>query len=83
MSIEGPSWADQWGEGGFGAMPEENAKNNKDTTANDKKADGFGKAKAAVSAGAQKVKNGTSMGFKWVKNKCQKKTPPTPQRASV
>ncbi|GFP91974.1 hypothetical protein PHJA_001341500 [Phtheirospermum japonicum] len=83
MSIEGPSWADQWGEGGFGAMADENAKSNKDAGGDDKKAAGFGKAKAAAMAGAQKVKNSTSMGFKWVKNKCQKKTPSTPQRASV
>nr|GMD86035.1 ankyrin repeat domain-containing protein 13C-B [Ipomoea batatas] len=34
---------------------------------------GLGKAKAVAMAGAQKVKNGTSMGIKWVKNKCQKK----------
>ncbi|KAL8032860.1 hypothetical protein ABFX02_13G124400 [Erythranthe guttata] len=79
MAAEGPSWADQWGQGGFGAMTDEKTESNKDG-GNDKKAPasaGFGKAKSAAMAGAQKVKNGTSMGFKWVKNKCQKKTSST------
>ncbi|KAG6392342.1 hypothetical protein SASPL_146559 [Salvia splendens] len=69
MATDGPSWADQWGEGGFGAMAEEDTKSNKETAA-EKKTGGFGKAKAA----ALKVKNSTSMSIKWVKNKCQKKT---------
>lgn len=69
MATDGPSWADQWGEGGFGAMAEEDTKGNKETAA-EKKTGGFGKAKAA----ALKVKNSTSMSIKWVKNKCQKKT---------
>lgn len=73
MATDGPSWADQWGEGGFGAMGDDSNKTNKEAGA-EKKAAGFGKAKAAALASAQKVKNGTSSGIKWVKNICQKKT---------
>lgn len=75
MAAEGPSWADQWGEGGFGAMTDKNTETNKDAAAAlDKKPTASAKAKAAAIAGAQKFKNGTSMGIKWVKTKCQKKT---------
>lgn len=75
MASDGSSWADQWGEGGFGAMADDNTKSNKDAGADKKAAasGGFGKAKAV----AQKVKNSTSMSIKWVKNKCQKKTSTT------
>ncbi|KAL3850874.1 hypothetical protein ACJIZ3_012756 [Penstemon smallii] len=77
--VEGPSWADQWGEGGFGALEDDKTKTNKDVGGDKKPAGsaGFGKAKAAALSGAQKVKSSTSMGIKWVKNKCQKKTPST------
>ncbi|KAK4398939.1 hypothetical protein Sango_1369400 [Sesamum angolense] len=62
MATDGPSWADQWGEGGFGAIPDENKTSNKDVGADKKPASaGFGKAKSVATAGAQKVKNGTSM----------------------
>ncbi|OIT00107.1 hypothetical protein A4A49_32023 [Nicotiana attenuata] len=76
MATEAPSWADQWGSGGFGAMDEEEShKSNKENDSNKKGSSsaGLGKAKAVAVAGAQKVKNGTSMGIKWVKSKCQKK----------
>lgn len=76
MAADGPSWADQWGEGGIGVIGDGDTKSNKDDQ--DKKKEpnnsgGFGKAKAVAS----KVKNNTSMGFKWIKNKCQKKTTTT------
>ncbi|KAM6585715.1 hypothetical protein CsatB_012717 [Cannabis sativa] len=75
MASDGPSWADQWGTGGIGAMEDEdNAK--KESDAN-KKGEGkavLTKAKAAALAGAQKIKSGTSNGFKWIKNQCQKKS---------
>lgn len=60
-------------------MADDSTKSNKDAGA-DKKTSasgGFGKAKAVAMAGAQKVKNSTSMSIKWVKNKCQKKTSTT------
>lgn len=74
MAADGPSWADQWGEGGIGAMGDDN-KSEKDPekekiVASSK---GLGKAKEVAVAGAQKVKNGTSTSLKWVKTKFQKK----------
>lgn len=73
MTSGAPSWADQWGAGGIGALEEDdNAKSKKDTGTN-KKADGLAKAKAAAFAGLLKMKIGTSNGFKWLKNQCHKK----------
>lgn len=79
MASEGPSWADQWGAGGFGAMEEDESGNrSKDQQLNSKKgSSGFSKARAMATAGALKLKSGTSTSFKWVKNKCQKKTAST------
>ncbi|CAK9176066.1 unnamed protein product [Ilex paraguariensis] len=80
MASEAPSWADQWGAGGIGAIEEDqNTATNKDSVSEKKtttSSAGFSKAKAAAMAGAQKFKNGTTMSIKWVKNKCQKKTSP-------
>ncbi|KAL8461445.1 hypothetical protein ACS0TY_032786 [Phlomoides rotata] len=76
MAADGPSWADQWGEGGIGVIGgDAGAKSNKDDQDKKKEANsgGLGKAKAV----AHKVKNNTSMGIKWIKNKCQKKTSST------
>lgn len=73
MASEAPSWADQWGAGGIGAMGEEdNTKTQKDSN-NKKKADRLTKAKAAAMASAHKIKSGTSNGIKWIKNQCQKR----------
>ncbi|KAF5728583.1 hypothetical protein HS088_TW21G00731 [Tripterygium wilfordii] len=74
MAAEAPSWADQWGAGGIGAMEDDNTTTKQD--GHSKKTDskkGFGKAKAAASVGAQKIICGASSVFKWVKNLCQKK----------
>ncbi|KAG8385747.1 hypothetical protein BUALT_Bualt03G0077500 [Buddleja alternifolia] len=73
MATDGPSWADQWGEGGFGAMEDDKTKTNKEAATKKKAASsaGFGKAKAVAVAGAQKVKNSTSMGIKWNDLFCQ------------
>ncbi|KAM3285395.1 hypothetical protein P3S67_024194 [Capsicum chacoense] len=78
MASDGPSWADQWGAGGIGAMDEDDgySKSNKES-GNNKKATassgGIGKVKAVAVAGAHKVKNGPSMFIKWVRSKSQKK----------
>ncbi|CAA3015416.1 Hypothetical predicted protein, partial [Olea europaea subsp. europaea] len=67
MDVELPSWADQWGARGIGAMKDENTKSNR-KVGNKKNAGstaGFGKAKAADILSGQKFKNGTSMGIKW------------------
>ncbi|XVF87742.1 hypothetical protein PTKIN_Ptkin18bG0145000 [Pterospermum kingtungense] len=74
MEREAPSWADQWGAGGIGAMEDEDVTAKKE---NDKKKSkgkgGFNKAKTAAMKGAKKLKLGVSKGIAWVKNKCQKK----------
>ena len=78
MATDGPSWADQWGAGGIGAMDEGDASAaTKDAGNNKKPASGFSRAKSIAAAGAQKLKSGTSISFKWVKNKCQKKNSST------
>lgn len=76
MATDGPSWADQWGAGGIGAMEDDDTSTaTKDAGNNKKRASGFSKAKSMAAAGAQKLKSG--MSFKWVKNKHQKKNPST------
>ncbi|KAL6990769.1 hypothetical protein U1Q18_008890 [Sarracenia purpurea var. burkii] len=77
MASEAPSWADQWGAGGIGALEEnDNRKINKEegskkTTVGSSV--GLGKAKAVAIAGARKIKTGTFVGIKWIKQLCQKK----------
>ncbi|KAH7545736.1 hypothetical protein FEM48_Zijuj01G0125300 [Ziziphus jujuba var. spinosa] len=59
MATDGPSWADQWGAGGIGAMEEDdNTNDTKKDSNNNKKAGGLNKAKAAAMASAQKIKTG-------------------------
>ncbi|XVE51104.1 hypothetical protein DITRI_Ditri02bG0012000 [Diplodiscus trichospermus] len=74
MASEAPSWADQWGAGGIGAMEDEDITAKKEN--GNKKSEGkggFNKAKTAVLTGAKKLKLGASKSFTWVKNKSQKK----------
>ncbi|XP_014493614.1 uncharacterized protein LOC106755902 [Vigna radiata var. radiata] len=82
---KGPSWSDQWGNGGFGSDHYEDEKVKKSSGSSKKMAAGMDKAKAAAIVGAdkaktaavvgaQKVKSGTSAGIKWVKNQYQKRT---------
>ncbi|KZV37175.1 hypothetical protein F511_15095 [Dorcoceras hygrometricum] len=73
MAADGPSWADQWGEGGIGAMGDHDKSKDAENEKKVASSNGLGKAKAAAMAGAQKVKSGTSMSLKWVKNKFQNK----------
>jgi hypothetical protein len=76
MAADAPSWADQWGAGGIGALEEEDKANAKKEDTGNKKTNakaGFGKAKATAMVGALKIKSGASAGIKWVKNQCQKK----------
>ncbi|GAB4830853.1 hypothetical protein Ancab_004881 [Ancistrocladus abbreviatus] len=70
------------GSGGIGAMEDDKstATNSKESNGDKKKADtkttlltGLGKAKVALTAGGEKLKNGASMGAKWVKHQCQRK----------
>lgn len=63
MATEAPSWADQWGAGGIGALEEDDTTAQKES--NNKKANAKG--------GLSKVKATFSSGIKWVKHRCQKK----------
>lgn len=71
---DAPSWADQWGAGGIGAIEEEKAENKKDID-NKKNSAALSKANSIAKEGAKKLKKGTSTGIKWIKSKCQKKNP--------
>ncbi|OMP14069.1 hypothetical protein COLO4_00342 [Corchorus olitorius] len=76
MASEAPSWADQWGTGGIGAMDDEDATAKKENGGKkSEKKGGFNKAKTAALMGAKKVTLGVSKGITWVKKKCQKKSP--------
>ncbi|KAG7026631.1 hypothetical protein SDJN02_10634, partial [Cucurbita argyrosperma subsp. argyrosperma] len=71
MAAEAPSWADQWGAGGIGAIEEDDGSKAKGEHISDKKArskPGFAKAKAATVAGAKKIGSGISNGIKWIMN---------------
>ncbi|KAL5731252.1 hypothetical protein ACHQM5_004000 [Ranunculus cassubicifolius] len=75
--MDAPSWADQWGAGGIGAREEEEKnKTMGDETTKKNNMTTMDKVKAAATVGAQKIKNGTSFGIKWIKTQCQKKTAP-------
>lgn len=64
MASEAPSWADQWGAGGFGAMEDDNTKSQND--AKIKNSSGKG--------GLSKVKETASNCVKWFKSLCKRKT---------
>ncbi|GMI91468.1 hypothetical protein like AT1G11740 [Hibiscus trionum] len=68
MASEAPSWADQWGTGGIGAMEEE------DATAKKEKDTEKPKGKGGFKTVAKKFKLGVAKGLTWVKSKCQKKS---------
>ncbi|KAK4761138.1 hypothetical protein SAY87_006031 [Trapa incisa] len=62
MASETLSWADQWGEGGIGAMP-------RDEGGDSYKREGkTTKKQSKDKAALKKIKKRTSNGFKWIKN---------------
>lgn len=64
MATEAPSWADQWGAGGFGAMEEDdNVKAKNENTKKKANAKGLNKAKVAL-----------YNGIKWLKLRCKRKS---------
>lgn len=67
MASEAPSWADQWGAGGIGAMVED------DNSTATKKESGNGK-KTNAKSGFNKARTAA---VKWVKNLFQKKNSST------
>lgn len=62
MASEAPSWADQWGAGGIGAMEDDSTRSQKDTDKNNNSGtkSGFSRAKATC--------------VKWIKSLCKRKS---------
>ncbi|KAF5459848.1 hypothetical protein F2P56_019762, partial [Juglans regia] len=72
------SWADQWDYSNPDPVPagaNTSAKNNSTTAKYKQKVgEGLGKTKAVASTGVKKVKEGTSSGLRWIKDKYHKTT---------
>ncbi|KAL8465300.1 hypothetical protein ACS0TY_034705 [Phlomoides rotata] len=67
------SWADQWDTAE--PLPKPDKKKNGGSAAakyGKKVGEGLGKTKAVATSGVNKVKEGTSVGFQWIKDKCKK-----------
>lgn len=75
------SWADQW-DYKYNEGPSPQESNQKSSSLGggmkgkygQKVEEGLGKTKAAAATGVKKVKEGTSVGFQWIKDKYQKTT---------
>ncbi|XP_023516550.1 uncharacterized protein LOC111780400 [Cucurbita pepo subsp. pepo] len=69
-------WADQWDYSDSKDVVTENKKKsgggNTTTKYKQKVGEGLGKTKAVASNGVKKVKEGTSLGFQWIKDKYNK-----------
>ncbi|KAJ4712258.1 CDP-diacylglycerol-glycerol-3-phosphate 3-phosphatidyltransferase [Melia azedarach] len=76
-SSYGTSWADQWDDGPDPVSVPQKKKSNGTGTGGkykQKVGQGFDKTKAAASTGMKKIKEGTSVGFQWIKDKYHKTT---------
>ncbi|KAK6249435.1 hypothetical protein SCA6_003440 [Theobroma cacao] len=75
-SSYGTSWADQWDYSDPTPVSTTQNKNTKSSTAKYKQkvGEGLGKTKAVASTGVKKVKEGTSLGIHWIKEKYHKTT---------
>ncbi|KAF9623315.1 hypothetical protein IFM89_000804 [Coptis chinensis] len=72
----GASWADQWDYSNPDPVHTEDPNKKKSGTSNKygkKVGEGFDKTKAVASTGMKKVKEGTTLGFNWVKEKYNKR----------
>ncbi|XAR65412.1 hypothetical protein NMG60_11009538 [Bertholletia excelsa] len=74
----GTSWADQWDNGPdpLAVQPRRlgGGSGGRMEKVKDKVGEGFGKTKAAASTGVKKVKEGTTAGIHWLKDKYYKTT---------
>ncbi|KAK9107946.1 hypothetical protein Syun_023957 [Stephania yunnanensis] len=77
----GASWADQWDVYNPDpvVVPPKNKKKSSVGSVGDSKyakkvGEGFDKSKAVASTGFKKMKEGTTLGFNWVKDKYRKRT---------
>lgn len=68
------SWADQWDPNPEYGGPASKKSGGGGSSYGKKVGEGFGKTKAVASTGVKKVKQGTSLGFNWIKDKYQKTT---------
>lgn len=66
----GMSWADQWDSDPAPAKKETSSK----AKYGKKLGEGLEKTKAVASTGVKKVKEGTTLGFHWIKDKYNKRT---------
>ena len=75
-SSYGTSWADQWDNGPDPdyVEPSEIGDGGVKAKYGKKVGEGLGKTKAVASSGAKKVKEGTSAGVQWIKDKYHKTT---------
>ncbi|KAJ1428735.1 putative ankyrin repeat protein [Sesbania bispinosa] len=76
MASEAPSWADQWGAGGIGAMDDGGTRSQNNTGKNNisgAKGISFTKVKAATMIGLQKIKSGASICVKWIRNQIKRR----------
>lgn len=65
MGSYGTTWADQWDEGPDPVSVSGSKKKSNNVV---------GKSKAVASTGVKKLKEGTSVGFQWIKTKYNKTT---------
>ncbi|XP_019094857.1 PREDICTED: uncharacterized protein LOC109130094 [Camelina sativa] len=83
--MDGTSWADQWdnsakgGRIGGGAIVSSGGGGTKPSNSNtakykEKMGQGLEKTKAVASSGFKKLKTGSAIGFRWVKDKYHKTT---------
>lgn len=71
----GTSWAEQWDYNNNDPTPAPSVENQKKSAKYKQKVgEGLGKTKAVASTGVKKVKEGTSLGIQWIKDKYQKTT---------
>lgn len=75
----GKSWADQWDSSNHGDQYHDSNSQSSNTESKakvygKKVGEGLGKTKAVASTGFNKMKQGTSLGLKWIKNKYQNTT---------
>ncbi|CAL9095257.1 unnamed protein product [Musa acuminata var. zebrina] len=72
----GTSWADQWDYSDHGRQLGEKKKKKKKSSSGGGGGwkSGVEKTKAAASAGLKKVKEGSSTGFRWIKDKYHERT---------
>ncbi|URE27738.1 hypothetical protein MUK42_06099 [Musa troglodytarum] len=72
----GPSWADQWDTSDHAdlARGKEGSEKKKNKKSGEGLKKGLEKTKAVASSGLKKVKEGSTTGFQWIKDKWQKGT---------